>query len=98
MTPPNSIEATAMEVDAVLARLRMTVEDLATLSPDDRLDVEPAAGSQLRVEFAIKGKTIALASVEVVDGRLIATIINNRPGSAGRRIDQWMHRKAKTTD
>ena len=97
MTPARSLEALAMEVHAVLARVRMTAESLAALSPADRLDIEPQSSSQLLVELAVEGKTIALASVELIDGQLIATIINNGPGQAGRRIDQWKHSKAKTT-
>ncbi len=101
MTPRRFIECTTTVVDAVLAQVRMPVESLVALSPGDRLDIEPQAGSQLLVELVAEGQTIALASVEVVDGRLVATIINsgvnNGPGMAGRRIDQWKHRKAKTT-
>jgi flagellar motor switch/type III secretory pathway protein FliN len=87
----------AIQVDAVLARVRMPADAVAALSPNDRLDLEPEAGSQLLVRLMAEGKTIAVASVEVVDGRLVATIINNGPGVAGRRIDQWKHTKAKTT-
>jgi len=99
------IDSTTTEVDAVLAQVRMPAESLAALSPGDRLDIEPHAGSQLLVQLMAAGQTIALASVEEMDGRLVATIIgnglsngvNNGPGMAGRRIDQWKHRKAKTT-
>ena len=79
----------------------MPAETLATLSPDDRLEIEPPSGSPLLVHLMAAGHTIAVASLEVVDGQLIATIINNDlnngPGSGGRRIDQWKLRKAKTT-
>lgn len=92
-----TLQRTTMEVDAVLARLRMPADSLAALSPDDRLDIEPQTGSALLVQLMVDGHTIAVASVEHVDGQLIATIINNGPGIAGRRIDQWKHRKAKTT-
>jgi flagellar motor switch/type III secretory pathway protein FliN len=102
MTPTGMIQTTSMVVDAVLARVRMQAETLAALSPGDRLDIEPQAGSQLLVHLVAEGQIIAVASVEQVDGQLIATIINNAlnngPGPAGRRIDQWKHRKAKTTD
>jgi flagellar motor switch/type III secretory pathway protein FliN len=95
------IERTPIEVDAVLARLRMPVETLAALSPNDRLDIEPQAGSQLIVHLMAEGQTIAVASVDEIDGQLVATIINNGfnigPGLGGRRIDQWKHTKAKTT-
>jgi hypothetical protein len=98
--------ATAMEVDAVLATVRMPAEALATLSPGDRLDVAPHDGSPLLVRLMAAGETIAVASLEVAaDGRLIATIINHGPGLTGnhgpgltgRRIDQWKLPKAKTT-
>jgi Type III flagellar switch regulator (C-ring) FliN C-term len=101
MTPRRFIECTTTVVDAVLARVRMPAESLVALSPGDRLDIEPQARSQLLVELVAEGQTIALALVEAVDGQLVATIINsgvnNGPGMAGRRIDQWKHSKAKTT-
>jgi hypothetical protein len=93
--------STVIEVDAVLARVRMTANSLAALSPNDRLDIEPQAGSELLVQLTVAGQTIAVASVEVIDGQLVATIIDNDlnkgPGLAGRRIGQWKYRKAKTT-
>ncbi len=101
MTPRQFIECTTTVVDAVLAQVRMPAGSLVALSPGDRLDIEPQAGSQLLVQLVAEGQPIALASVEVVDGQLVATIINsgvnNGPGMAGRRIDRWKHRKAKTT-
>ena len=88
-------------VDAVLARAKMPLEVVAALSPNDRLEIEPSAGSTLLVELIAAGQTIAVASVEVVDGQLIATIVENHlsngPGLAGRRIDQWKLSKATTT-
>jgi hypothetical protein len=75
----------------------MQADAVAALSPSDRLDIEPEAGSQFVISLMAEGKTIAVASVEVIDGRLVATIINNGPGLAGRRIDQWKYTKAKTT-
>lgn len=94
------IETTTLEVAAVLSRVRMQVETLALLGPGDRLDIEAQNGSQLLVQLMAGGQAIAVASVEQIDGRLIATIINNDlnqlPGVAGGRIDQWKHRKAKT--
>jgi flagellar motor switch/type III secretory pathway protein FliN len=97
MIPPRFVEATTTEVDAVLARVRMQVDSLAALSPGDRLDIEPPAGSELLIHLMAQGETIAVASVEISDGQLVATIINKGPGVTGRRIDQWKHRKAKTT-
>ena len=101
MTLPRFIESTAVAVDAVISRVRMQAESLAALKPGDCLDLEPQAGSELLVQLMVEGQTIAVASVEVVDGQLVATIINNDlnngPGMTGRRIDQWKHSKAKKT-
>ena len=95
------IECTTTTVEAVLATMRMPADSVAALSPGDRLDIAPPAGSQLLVQLMVDGRPIALASVEAVDGQLVATIINNGfnigPGLGGRRIDQWKHTKAKTT-
>ncbi len=72
---------------------------LAALSPNDRLDIEPQAGSQLLVHLMAEGQTIAVASVDEIDGQLVATIINHGLGSGpvmgGRRIDQWKHRRQR---
>ena len=83
----------------------MPAEALAALSPADRLDIEAQSGAQLLVHLVAEGRTLAVASLAQVDGRLIATIIesgvdnnlNSGPGLPGQRIDQWKHRKAKTT-
>jgi flagellar motor switch/type III secretory pathway protein FliN len=95
------IQTTSVTVDAVLARIRMPAESVAALSPGDRLDIEAQGGAGLLVRLIAEGQTIAVAALEVVDGQLIATILNNDgnngPGVAGRRIDQWKHKKAKTT-
>jgi Type III flagellar switch regulator (C-ring) FliN C-term len=101
MSPDGFIRTTSVTVDAVLARVRMPVESVAALAPGDRLDIEAQGGAGLLVRLVAEGQTIAVAALEIVDGQLIATILNNDanngPGVAGRRIDQWKHRKAKTT-
>jgi len=97
MTAASFTQTTTIMVDAVLAYAKMPAETLAALSPNDRLEIEPQAGSALLVELVAQGQTLAVASVEQVDGQLIATIINIGPAIGGRRIDQWKHRKAKTT-
>jgi hypothetical protein len=97
MTSAISIENTTLEVQAVLSRLRMPAETLAALAPADRLEVESEGGAGLFVQLMTEGVTIAIASLEVVDGQLIATIINTGPGLAGQRIDQWKHSKPTTT-
>jgi flagellar motor switch/type III secretory pathway protein FliN len=98
MTTARTIESTAVEVQAVLTRLRMPAEEVAALGPDDRLEIEAEGAAGLLVQLIAAGETIAVASVTVVDGRLIATIIHNGPGMTGGRIDQWKHSRATTTD
>src|SRR6202030_2230861 len=82
MSKVRFIEGPVVKVDAVLARVRMPAESLAALSTTDRLDIVTEGGSEHRLEFVVEGKIVAVASVEVVDGQLIATIINNGPGRA----------------
>jgi flagellar motor switch/type III secretory pathway protein FliN len=93
-----TIESTAVEVQAVLARLRMPAESLAALSLGDHLTVESEDGSGLLVRLMAAGVTIAIASIEMIEGNLIATIVNHGPAVTGTRIDQWKHSKATTTD
>jgi len=90
------IENTTVEVQAVLSRLQMAAEEVALLAPSNRLEIEAEGGAGLLVQLVAAGNTIAVASLEVVDGRLIATIINNGPLIPGGRIDQWKLSKATT--
>ena len=98
MTPSRTIESTAVEVQAVLSRLRMPTEEVAALAPADRNEIEAEAGTGLLVRLVAAGNTIAVASLEVVEGRLVATIINNGPATVAGRIDQWKHSKPTTKD
>jgi flagellar motor switch/type III secretory pathway protein FliN len=95
---PSRLESTTVEVQAVLSRLKMPAEEIAALAPPDRLEIEAEGGAGLQVQLVAAGNTIAVASLEVVDGRLVATIINTGPIIPGGRIDQWKHSKATTTD
>ena len=90
------IENTTVEVQAVLSRLQMAAEEVALLAPSNRLEIEAEGGAGLLVQLVAAGNTIAVASLEVVDGRLIATIINNGPLIPEGRIDQWKLSKATT--
>ena len=94
---PRFLMNTIVEVDAVLSTMRIPAEALAALAPNDHLDLEVQSGSALTVRLMADGATVAIASLAVEDGRLIATIVNSGSGIAGRRIDQWKHSKAKTT-
>jgi hypothetical protein len=98
MTPSRIIESTSVEVQAVLSRLRMPTEEVAALAPPDRIEIEAEAGAGLLVRLVAAGNIIAVASLEAVDGRLVATIINNGPATSEGRIDQWKHSKPTTKD
>lgn len=97
MIPGRFLQSIEVSVDAVVARTRMPADSLSTLEPGDFIDLEALAGSELVVRLVVDGDTVAVASIEEVDGQLVATIINNGPGTTGERIDQWMRRKAQTT-
>jgi flagellar motor switch/type III secretory pathway protein FliN len=97
MISNNFLQSAEVTVDAVVARTRMPAASLAALEPGDFVDLEAQAGSELVVRLVADGSTVAVASIEEVNGQLVATIINNGPGTTGGRIDQWMCRKAKTT-
>jgi flagellar motor switch/type III secretory pathway protein FliN len=95
MIPDRFLQSIEVTVDAVVARTRMPADSLATLEAGDFIELEAQAGSDLVVRLLVNGNTIAIASIDEVDGQLFATIINNGPGTTGGRIDQWMCRKAK---
>ena len=89
---------TDVEVEAVLSSMKMPADALAALVPGDQLELDTqGAAAEMTVRLMADGETIAVASLALDGDRLIATIINNGPGNAGRRIDQWKQSKAKTT-
>jgi flagellar motor switch/type III secretory pathway protein FliN len=79
---------------AVLSRTAMPAVALAALEPGDLLETEPEIGTPPIVRLTIGNTTVALATVAKVDGRLIATITENRPESGGQS-DTWKLRKIR---
>ena len=69
-------ESTTTEVDGSTRDARMAAESLAALSPDDRLEVESPSAPRCWYIQVAAGQTIAVASLTIVDGTLIATIIH----------------------
>jgi len=82
-------------VSAVISRTEMPALSIAALEPGDCLETEPEIGNQPIVRLTIGATTVALASIAKVEGRLIATIINNRPYLSGRKGDTWKVRTPK---
>jgi flagellar motor switch/type III secretory pathway protein FliN len=95
MTNAYSMLDAEVMVSAVISRTQMPAVSLAALEPGDFLDTEPEIGSPPIVRLTIGATTVALASIAKVEGRLIATIINNRPDVSGRKGDTWKVRKPK---
>jgi hypothetical protein len=94
----NPLEASILEVDAILSSATMQADVLAAFAPGDRLDVEPRGNATLTVRFVANGQTVATASLAVEDERLVATIISKGPATAGARNDQWkLSNNGKTT-
>jgi hypothetical protein len=92
-TPP-TLDPEVM-VSAVISRLELPGLALAQLAPGDCLETEPEIGHEPMVRLTVGRTTVALATIAKVEGRLIATIIDNRPELRGRKGDQWKLRKAK---
>ena len=95
MTLANPTLDAAVMVSAVLSRTQMPALAIAALEPGDFLDIQPEIGNQPIVRLTIGATTVALASIAKVEGRLIATIIDNRPDLSGRKDDTWKVRKPK---
>ena len=87
----------SVTVSAAISRLEMPAVELAALEPGDILDSEPQVGHEPIVRLTIGGATIALATIAKRDGKLIATIINNRPELSGRKGDVWKVKRANPT-
>jgi len=86
-----------VEIDAVLSSIKMPAEALAGLAAGDHIDLEAQGSTELTVRLVADSETIAVASLTLDGDRLVATILKNGPGGAGKRIDQWKNRKARTT-
>jgi hypothetical protein len=95
MTLANPTLDAELMVSAVISRIEMPALSIAALAPGDFLDTEPEIGNQPIVRLTIGATTVVLASIAKVEGRLIATIINNRPDLSGRKGDTWKVRKPK---
>ena len=95
MTPATQTLDAEVMVSAVISRTQMPALSITALEPGDFLDTEPQIGNQPIVRLTIGATTVALASIAKVEGRLIATIINNRPDLSGRKDDTWKVRKPK---
>jgi hypothetical protein len=93
MTSINPTLDAEVTVAAVISRVAIPALEIAALQPGDRLETEPEIGNQPIVRLTIGATTVALASIAKVEGRLIATIINNRPELFGRKDDTWKVRK-----
>jgi flagellar motor switch/type III secretory pathway protein FliN len=88
----------SVTVSAVISRLAMPAAELAALAPGDVLETEPQVGHEPMIRLTIGGATVALATIAKRDGKLIATIINNRPELSGRKGDVWKVKRANPTD
>jgi hypothetical protein len=82
-------------VGAVISRSQLPSASLADLKPGDILQTEPEVGAEPIVRLTIGTTTVAFASIAKVEGRLVATILENRPELSGRKGDKWKVRKAK---
>jgi hypothetical protein len=82
-------------VSAVISRTEIPASAIAALEPGDFLDTEPEIGNQPMVRLTIAATTVVLASIAKVDGRLIATIMTDRPETGAREGDTWKVRKPK---
>ncbi len=89
MTTANPTLDAEVMVSAVISRTQMPAASVAALEPGDVLKTEPEIGNLPLVRLTVGASTIALASIEKVDGRLVATIINHRSDLYGRKDDTW---------
>ncbi|HLX36145.1 MAG TPA: FliM/FliN family flagellar motor switch protein [Candidatus Binataceae bacterium] len=87
----------AVTVSAVISRLEMSAVELAALEPGDIVETEPQVGHEPMIRLTIGAATVALATIAKRDGKLIATIINNRPELSGRKGDIWKVKRANPT-
>ena len=87
----------SVTVSAVISRLEMPAMELAALEPGDILDCEPQVGHEPMIRLTIGAATVALATIAKLDGKLIATIINDRPELFGRKGDVWKVKRARPT-
>jgi len=94
MIKSNSTLDAEVTVAAVISRSQLPGASIAGLKPGDLLETEPEVGADPIVRLTIGPATVAFASIAKVDGRMIATILENRPELSGRKGDKWKVRKA----
>jgi hypothetical protein len=94
MSRSHSAHEAEVMVAAVISRTQLPGASIADLEPGDILQTEPEVGADPIVRLTVGTTTVAFASIAKIDGRLIATIVENRPELSGRKGDKWKDRKA----
>jgi len=82
-------------LSAVVARICMPVDTLASLTNGDIIEIDVDLGADPQVRLIVQGRTVAIATVTERDGVLRATISQCGPES-DREPEKWDLRKSGT--
>jgi len=78
-----------IQVTAAAARIRILAGELAAVKNGESIEIEPAAGAETLVRLTADGTTLALASVEEQNGRLVGKIIRLGEEPAEGEPEKW---------
>lgn len=79
---------------AVVARIRMPLDTLASLKKGDVIEIDTDLGAEPLVRLAVQGRAVAIAAVTERDGVLRTTISQCDPDS-DRQPEKWDFRKSE---
>lgn len=82
-------------LSAILTRIRMPVETLASLKSGDIIEVEPYLGTEPSVRLSVHGRTVAIATLIEDEGVIRATITQLDPDE-DREFEKWELRTSET--
>jgi flagellar motor switch/type III secretory pathway protein FliN len=89
------IDATNVCLSAMVARIRMPVDTLASLKNGDIIEIDTDLGAEPLVRLTVQGRTVAIATVTERDEVLRATISQCGP-ELDREPEKWDFRKSET--
>jgi flagellar motor switch/type III secretory pathway protein FliN len=81
-------------LSAVIARIRMPLDTLASLKSGDIIEIDTDLGAEPLVCLTVQGRTVAIATLIERDGVLRATISQCGP-EADREPEKWDFRRSE---
>jgi|GEM_PF-6798435 flagellar motor switch/type III secretory pathway protein FliN len=88
----------AVELTAIVARIKIPAACLAAFRPGDRMEIEARNGLAPAVTLKLNGKQIASAALARSGDLLVARLTAMEPETHRVVFDRWLIRKQKTDE